>query len=125
MTLESRTGRPKLSWGHFRALGVVVAFTLLVCVAGGCGGGGSQSAGETQAIVASPGAVPNLKGHSLTYVSFGGDVQAAEHKAFLKPFESLSGLRVTEDNPIDYSKLKVQVETGNVQWDVAHADTFF
>lgn len=55
---------------------------------------------------------------TLTYVSFGGSLQAAEEKAWLEPFVAANpGVEIVYDF-IDYAKLKAMVESGNVTWDV-------
>jgi putative spermidine/putrescine transport system substrate-binding protein len=61
----------------------------------------------------------------LTYASFGGALQKAEEAAWLRPFEnSHPGVKIVYDE-VDYAKLKVMVESGQVTWDVlATADDF-
>ena len=55
---------------------------------------------------------------TITYVSFGGALQAAEEKAWLQPYMQLHpNVKVLYDN-VDYAKLKAMVESGNVTWDV-------
>jgi putative spermidine/putrescine transport system substrate-binding protein len=55
---------------------------------------------------------------SLVYVSYGGATQDAEVEAFLKPFESDTGVKVISANGPDIAKLKAQVMTGNAEFDV-------
>lgn len=63
-------------------------------------------------------AAPALADTTLTYVSFGGSLQAAEEKAWLEPFAAAHpGVEIVYDF-IDYAKLKAMVESGNVTWDV-------
>ncbi|HWM34622.1 MAG TPA: extracellular solute-binding protein [Pseudolysinimonas sp.] len=64
-------------------------------------------------------------GGSLTYVSFGGSLQDAETKAFVEPFAEQSGFDIATDGPTDYAKIRAQVESDNVSWDVVHSDPFF
>jgi putative spermidine/putrescine transport system substrate-binding protein len=55
---------------------------------------------------------------TITYVSFGGALQAAEQKAWLDPYMQLHpNVKILYDN-VDYAKLKAMVESGNVTWDV-------
>jgi len=56
---------------------------------------------------------------SVTYVSWGGYYQEGQTKLWLDPFEKANpGIRVVQDEPTDYAKLKAMVEAGNVTWDV-------
>lgn len=68
---------------------------------------------------------PDLSGKSLVYASYGGTLQEAEEKAFLFPFGEGSGLKVTTDGPVDEAKIKAQVESGNVQWDMVNNELSF
>jgi putative spermidine/putrescine transport system substrate-binding protein len=55
---------------------------------------------------------------SLVYVSYGGATEDAEVASFLKPFEAETGIKVVAANGPDVAKLKAQVMTGNMEWDV-------
>jgi putative spermidine/putrescine transport system substrate-binding protein len=55
---------------------------------------------------------------SLVYVSYGGATGDAEIESFIKPFEKDTGVKVVGANGPDISKLKAQMMTGNVEWDV-------
>ncbi|MGE5202990.1 MAG: ABC transporter substrate-binding protein [Acidobacteriota bacterium] len=55
---------------------------------------------------------------SLVYVSYGGATEDAEVVSFLKPFEADTGTKVVAASGPDIAKLKAQVMTGNVEWDV-------
>lgn len=59
---------------------------------------------------------------SVTFVSWGGDFQKAQQKAWTDPFTKESGINVVQDGPTDYSKLKAMVQAGNVSWDVMDVD---
>ena len=56
---------------------------------------------------------------SLTVVSNGGTVADAQRKAFIPPFVKATGAKVVEDvfNQ-ELAKIRTQVETKNIQWDV-------
>lgn len=62
---------------------------------------------------------------SLNFVSWGGSTQEAQKQAWAIPFNQTSGIRVTQDGPTDYGKLKAMVESGNVQWDVVDVEADF
>lgn len=54
---------------------------------------------------------------SVTFVGFGGTSQEGQQKAWLDPFAEDTGIKVVQDSPNAYAKLKTQVESGNVTWD--------
>lgn len=62
---------------------------------------------------------------SLTFVSWGGVFQDAQIEAFGTPFTDETGVTVKADGPSDYSKVKAQVETQNVDWDVVTVEPFW
>ncbi|MEX6504610.1 ABC transporter substrate-binding protein [Pseudomonas zhanjiangensis] len=62
---------------------------------------------------------------NLSFVSWGGTTQDAQKQAWAEPFSSSSGIRVVQDGPTDYGKLKAMVESGNVQWDVVDVEADF
>jgi putative spermidine/putrescine transport system substrate-binding protein len=66
-----------------------------------------------------------LKGVTLTFVSYGGIYQDGQTKAAIDPFAKESGARVIQDGPTDNSKIKSQVESGNVTWDVVDSTNVF
>ena len=64
-----------------------------------------------------------LKGSGVVrYCSYGGALQDAQRKAYLKPFEELTGIKVIESEGSDATKVKAMVDTGNVEWDVYEDD---
>ena len=54
----------------------------------------------------------------LVVVSWGGDLQNAQKKAYYEAFEKETGIRVIEDSTAGFGKLKAMVESKNVEWDV-------
>ncbi|MGY2093209.1 ABC transporter substrate-binding protein [Nocardia gipuzkoensis] len=63
---------------------------------------------------------------SLTFVSFGGDYQKAQSVAMVQPFAAQhSDIKVVEDQPTDYAKIKTMVDAKDVKWDVVDADPFW
>lgn len=62
-----------------------------------------------------------LEGVTLTFSSWGGIFQEAQVAA-MEEFGEISGARLLDDGPTEYSKVKAQVESGNVTWDVVDAD---
>src|SRR5207248_8961644 len=56
---------------------------------------------------------------TLTFVDYGGDLQAAETKAWITPWNKLHPqVKVVQVTTYDPSKVKAQVESGNVTWNV-------
>jgi len=62
---------------------------------------------------------------SMSFVSWGGTTQDAQKQAWAEPFSKTTGIRVVQDGPTDYGKLKAMVESGNVQWDVVDVEADF
>ncbi|WP_212630403.1 ABC transporter substrate-binding protein [Pseudomonas sp. KB-10] len=62
---------------------------------------------------------------SLSFVSWGGTTQDAQKDAWAVPFSEKTGIKVLQDGPTDYGKLKAMVESGNVQWDVVDVEADF
>lgn len=75
------------------------------------------------ALVVSAGSA--VAAESLNFVSWGGTTQDAQKQAWAGPFSEASGIRVVQDGPTDYGKLKAMVESGNVQWDVVDVEADF
>lgn len=65
----------------------------------------------------------SLKGSGEVRVaSYGGTFQDAQREAYFKPFEQLSGIKVIEAEGPSTAQVKAQVDTGNIEWDVAQFD---
>ena len=88
---------------------------------------GMTAVGATRAVAqTAPANMPEitsipekLKGTGEVRIAgYGGTAQDAERKAYFKPFEKLSGVKVTDFAGADINKVKAMVETGNVEWDV-------
>lgn len=58
---------------------------------------------------------------SLTFVTWGGSYREAVEKAVIEPFTAETGIKVNVIDTPDLAKVKAQVMTGNVQWDVFDA----
>jgi len=57
------------------------------------------------------------KGKTLVFAGFGGAMADAQRKALFEPFNRLTGAQIVEDST-SADKLKVQVDSGNVEWSV-------
>jgi putative spermidine/putrescine transport system substrate-binding protein len=102
---------------------------LLVACGGGGGGGGGDAApsidlgsGPPQAGVVKKDA---LKGITMSFASYGGIYQQGQESGGVQPFAAESGAKVLSDGPTDYAKIKAQVESGNVTWDVVDTGSTF
>ena len=111
--------------------GVVGVLLATAIMAAGCGGddeegGGEQAGGGEQEQAAGATDVASLlKGKELTFVSFGGAYQEAQDKAMLQTAEQQYGTKFKQDGPTDYAKIKTQVASQQVSWDVVDSDPFF
>ena len=64
-----------------------------------------------------------LKGSGVVRVSsYGGVFQAAQRRAYFKPFEELSGIKVIDTEGPDPVKVKAMVDTKNIEYDVGEFD---
>ncbi|MCW2882786.1 MAG: extracellular solute-binding protein [Sphaerisporangium sp.] len=103
-----------------------VAASLLLAAA--CGGG---TAGPAKVDLGSGPAKAGtikkdaLKGVNLTFVSYGGVYQKGQQDAAVDPFAKESGAQVLQDGPTDYAKVKAQVDSSNVTWDVVDSDAIW
>jgi putative spermidine/putrescine transport system substrate-binding protein len=57
--------------------------------------------------------------NALYVNTWGGIFTASENEAFFKPFTKETGIQIKPVTPLSYTKLKVQVQTGNYDWDVS------
>jgi putative spermidine/putrescine transport system substrate-binding protein len=57
----------------------------------------------------------------LVFVTWGGTYRAAVEKGLIEPFSAETGIKVTVIDTPDLAKVKAQVTTGNVEWDVFDA----
>ncbi|MGE3872531.1 MAG: ABC transporter substrate-binding protein [Parvibaculaceae bacterium] len=68
--------------------------------------------------------LPAFAADSVTVVSWGGAYQDSVRKAFFEPFMKESGDKVVEEEfNGEIAKVRAQVESGNVTWDVVENDS--
>jgi putative spermidine/putrescine transport system substrate-binding protein len=75
------------------------------------------ASGASNATSSPASAASAKSGGQVTFVSWGGTSQKAQQKAWLDPFQKSTGIKVVQDSPNTYAKIKAQVESGNVTWD--------
>src|SRR6218665_2139015 len=93
-----------------RRIGALVAATAAAALAlTGCSSGGGEAGSAS----------------SITFASWGGAFQDAQLAAFGAACTEETGAKVKSDGPTDYSKIKVQVETDNVDWNVVTVEPFW
>ena len=59
---------------------------------------------------------------SLTFASWGGTTQEQQKIHWAETFTKKTGIKVRQDGPTDYGKIKTMVENKNVVWDVVDAE---
>ncbi|OON42040.1 hypothetical protein BTJ39_02475 [Izhakiella australiensis] len=76
-------------------------------------------------MAVSPLAISADNSQSLTILSLGGDYQKAQSSIWFQPFAHASGITVKEGAGYNYAKLKVMIQSGNVEADIidVSADT--
>ena len=59
-----------------------------------------------------------FRGQTLTFVSWGGAYQTAQHRAYIEPFEESFGIDIIEDQPPSLIELQFILELGDITWHV-------
>src|SRR5436189_4227034 len=54
----------------------------------------------------------------LVFVGFGGSYQDGQTKALFEPFQKETGITVIQTTGVDIAKLRAQVQSRNVEWDL-------
>ncbi|BAB52579.1 ABC transporter substrate-binding protein [Mesorhizobium japonicum] len=75
------------------------------------------AAGGAALAIGAPG-ILRAQESPLVVVSGGGSYEDAIRKAIIEPFQKETGISVTYVTPASEAKLKAQVDSNNVQWDV-------
>jgi putative spermidine/putrescine transport system substrate-binding protein len=57
-------------------------------------------------------------GRQLVFCGFGGNYQEGQSKALFEPYEKETGVKIIQTTGVDLAKLRTQVQSGNVEWDV-------
>src|SRR5665647_3948678 len=109
------------------AIATVAAGSLFLAACSAGGGGGSTKPVDLGSGSAVSGSVKAnaLTGQTLTFVSYGGIYQDGQVAAAITPFGAASGAKILQDGPTDNAKLKAQVTSGNVTWDVVDTTNIF
>ncbi|TIU43914.1 MAG: extracellular solute-binding protein, partial [Mesorhizobium sp.] len=61
------------------------------------------------------------QGGEISFVTWGGAYKEAVQKAVIEPFTAETGIKVNVIDTPDLAKVKAQVTSGNVDWDVFDA----
>jgi putative spermidine/putrescine transport system substrate-binding protein len=101
-------------------LSVVGATATLAVVLVGCVGGDSESVvgGDSESVVGGD-------SKSITFNATGGFMSESLVTAVVEPFTAETGIEVVMTAPNDLAKMRIMVESGNVDWDVVTADPSF
>jgi putative spermidine/putrescine transport system substrate-binding protein len=62
---------------------------------------------------------------TLTVLDYGGPYQEAHENTYFKQCADELGVTIQTDEPVDYSKIRTAVESGNVPWDVINTASDF
>jgi len=70
--------------------------------------------------LAFPAVITPARGASkeLVFVGFGGTYQEGQTKAYFEPFERETGIKIIQTTGVDLAKLKAQVQSKRVEWDL-------
>ncbi|VBB13443.1 extracellular solute-binding protein [Burkholderia stabilis] len=102
--------------GRAAKAGNVLALALSVAM--------SFAAVPSEALAAAAsGSLPNLKGKSLIFAGFGGDLQKNEDYAWLKPFAVATGVKISQTDSPDLARLQLQQQAKNVGVDVVEIES--
>src|SRR2546428_4039994 len=81
----------------------------------------TTAAAGALATAALAGAVASAKAagkNELVFVGFGGSYQDGQTKALFDPFEKETGIKVVQTTGVDLAKLRAQIQSRNVEWDL-------
>jgi putative spermidine/putrescine transport system substrate-binding protein len=104
-------------------IAALTAIAVLIGVSACSSSGSPSAAPAATGTSASSGTVPvdpDLSGQQLTWVSNGGPFQTLAYNDLVKPFATKTGLKVLQDDPVDYAKVQAQVQSGDVSWDIVN-----
>lgn len=59
---------------------------------------------------------------TMVFTAWGGTTQDAQKASWADPFTKETGIKVLQDGPTDYGKIKAMVESGKVSWDVVDTE---
>jgi putative spermidine/putrescine transport system substrate-binding protein len=63
---------------------------------------------------------PDLSGQELTFMGNGGEVQNQQYEALMKEFSEKTGLKINFSNPVNFTKIQAQVESGTITDDIVN-----
>ncbi len=73
----------------------------------------------------SVGTAMGASAQEMVFTSWGGTTQDGQAESWAAPFTAATGIKVLQDGPTDYGKLKAMVDSGNVSWDVVDVEYDF
>jgi putative spermidine/putrescine transport system substrate-binding protein len=78
----------------------------------------ATAAGATATALSAPAPRARAAANELVFVGFGGSYQEGQTKALFEPFEKETGIKVVQTTGVDLAKLRAQVQSKNVEWDL-------
>jgi putative spermidine/putrescine transport system substrate-binding protein len=63
---------------------------------------------------------PDLSGQELTFMGNGGEVQNQQYQALMQEFAEKTGLKINFSNPVNFTKIQAQVESGTIVDDIVN-----
>jgi putative spermidine/putrescine transport system substrate-binding protein len=114
-----RRAEARRGWSrrHFLGLGAAVGGAVFLGACGGdddsASGGGGGGSGEKMDV------------DSITIANWGGTTSDGMVRAWAQPFTQKYGVQVKVVSPVDYGKVRTQVESKKVTWDWIDAEGWF
>lgn len=99
---------------------VVSAVVLQACGSAGDSGAETQTAAANSSDAETGESIPEGPGLEgpITLVDYGGETARIAKEVWIDPFSAATGVEVRQDAPNDYSKVKAQVDSGNISWNL-------
>jgi putative spermidine/putrescine transport system substrate-binding protein len=108
-----------ISRRRFIGVGAGVGGAAFLAACGSSDSSTSTSGGGSTATTA------DLGVKDITLTNWGGSSSDAMVRAWAQPFTKDTGVKVNVVSPTDYGKIKAQVSSGNVTWDVVDVEGWF
>lgn len=119
--LEHALSAGKMNRREFvrRALALGISASAVSGLIAACGGEPTNGTGEGPTSGATKNGDTNAASGTIHMVSYGGSYNENLQKTIIDPFEQSSDIQVTLGENTSLAPLKLQVESGNVEWDLA------
>jgi putative spermidine/putrescine transport system substrate-binding protein len=113
-------------WSRRRFIGASAGVLGSAALLAACGDdGGSSTSGGSGTSTSGGASAADLGVDEITLTNWGGSSSDAMVRAWVDPFEEETGIRVNVVSPTDYGKIRSQVDSGKVTWDVVDVEGFY